>query len=135
MRFPTLRYGNPNEFAAYVQGQPLAAISKRLRRSERSIKDWLTGRKKMPWWVPEIIRLQNMEAAERMRQMNMVPIRAALRLAPAGQVLEFPAPAAPRASAPASCGFPAAQSGVAAGLDPLEAIAAASRQSHKSPLR
>lgn len=28
----------------------------------------------MPWWIPELLRLQRMEYAERMRQMRMTPI-------------------------------------------------------------
>lgn len=27
----------------------------------------------MPWWIPEIIRLQRMERMNVMREMNMVP--------------------------------------------------------------
>lgn len=74
MRYPHLRYGNPNEFAYYSVGISAKDMAKRLRRSERSVKDWLAGKKKMPWWIPELLRLQRMEAAERSRQMRMTPI-------------------------------------------------------------
>jgi hypothetical protein len=97
MRYPNLRYGNPTELAAYVQGIPIAAIAKRLRRSERTVRNWLDGRQKVPWWVPEIIRLQNMESWEIRRQMNMLPKRADLQLV-RGQLATLPAPV----SAPAS---------------------------------
>ncbi|MDP3671725.1 MAG: hypothetical protein Q8R69_18790 [Telluria sp.] len=74
MRYPHLRYGNPNEFAYYAIGIPVKDMAKRLRRSERSVKDWLSGKKKMPWWIPELLRLQRMESVERSRQMRMTPI-------------------------------------------------------------
>jgi hypothetical protein len=70
MRYPNLRYGNPNEMAYYAQGVPAKDLAKRLRRSERSVNDWLAGKKKVPWWIPELLRLQRMEAVERHRQMG-----------------------------------------------------------------
>lgn len=70
MKYPNLRYGNPAEFAYYTTGHSTQEIAKRLRRSERSVTDWLSGKRKMPWWIPELLRLQHMEAAERRRQMQ-----------------------------------------------------------------
>lgn len=69
MRFPNLRYGNPTEFAYYAMGRSHADLARVLRRDERTIRDWLTGRAKLPWWVPEILRLKRMEMLERQRQM------------------------------------------------------------------
>lgn len=89
MRYPNLRYGNPNEFAYYVQGLPVKDVAKRLRRSERSIRNWLTGKEKMPWWIPELLRLQRMERNEQLRQMNMSPVRHRLGFVDA-DVIEFP---------------------------------------------
>jgi hypothetical protein len=74
MRYPNLRYGNPQEMAYYSQGIPLSDLARRLRRSERSVHDWLSGRSKVPWWVPELMRLQAWERADRLRQMNMTPM-------------------------------------------------------------
>jgi hypothetical protein len=91
MRYPNLRYGDPAALAYHAAGIPIPVLAKRLRRSERIVKDWLEYRKKMPWWVPEVIRLQNMEKAEQMRQMNMQPVRAKLGLVRADALLEFPA--------------------------------------------
>lgn len=71
MKYPNLRYGNPNEMAYYARGIPIKVLAKRLRRSERSVRDWLAGRTKVPWWIPELMRLQRMEAVERHRQMGM----------------------------------------------------------------
>jgi hypothetical protein len=69
MRHLNLRYGNPTEFAYYAMGIPLPDLARRLRRDERTVRDWLTGRARVPWWVPEIIRLKRMEADLRQRQM------------------------------------------------------------------
>jgi hypothetical protein len=69
MRFPNLRYGNPTEFAYYAMGRSHADLARVLRRDERTIRDWLTGRAKLPWWVPEIMRLKHMEMVDRQRQM------------------------------------------------------------------
>jgi hypothetical protein len=85
MRFPNMRYGNPNEFSHYVASIPIKETAKRLRRSERTIRNWLDGTQKIPWGVPEITRLQNQEHFDRMRYMNMVPL-----LRPVGTVIAFP---------------------------------------------
>jgi hypothetical protein len=69
MRFPNLRYGNPTEFAFYCMGRSNADVAKTLRRDERTVRDWLSGRAKLPWWVPEIMRLKRMEMLDRQRQM------------------------------------------------------------------
>jgi hypothetical protein len=69
VRYPNLRYGNPTEFAYYAVGVPLPDLAKRLRRDERTVRDWLTGRSRVPWWVPEIMRLKRLEADLRHRQM------------------------------------------------------------------
>jgi hypothetical protein len=69
VRYPNLRYGNPTEFAYYAVGVPLPDLARRLRRDERTVKDWLTGRARVPWWVPEIMRLKRLEADLRHRQM------------------------------------------------------------------
>ncbi|MEN3275986.1 MAG: hypothetical protein V7631_1776 [Massilia sp.] len=71
MRYPNLRYGNPTEMAYYAMGVPLPDLARRLRRDERTVRDWLSGRTRVPWWVPEILRLKHMEADLRHRQMGM----------------------------------------------------------------
>jgi len=71
LRYPNLRYGNPTEMAYYAMGRPLADLARSLRRDERTVRDWLSGRTKVPWWVPEILRLRRMELDLRMRQMGM----------------------------------------------------------------
>jgi hypothetical protein len=61
MRYPNTRYGNPVEFQYYTQGQPADEIAKRLKRDKRTVQRWLNGKQKMPWWIPEILRLQRLE--------------------------------------------------------------------------
>lgn len=74
MKYPNLRYGNPNELRYYITGISVKEMAKRLKHSERSINNYLSQKTKIPWWIPEILRLQRMEAIERTRQMNMTPI-------------------------------------------------------------
>ncbi|MFZ3288047.1 MAG: hypothetical protein WA191_14535 [Telluria sp.] len=69
MRYPNLRYGNPTELAYYAMTYDLVDLARTLRRDERTVRDWLSARKRVPWWVPEILRLMRMEAVERQRQM------------------------------------------------------------------
>ncbi|NPT42824.1 hypothetical protein GNZ12_16200 [Paraburkholderia sp. 1N] len=71
MKYPNLRYGNPREMAYYAQGRSLKDLARELRRSERSVRDWLSGRERVPWWVPELLRLRDMEHDLRLRQMNI----------------------------------------------------------------
>lgn len=96
MRYPNLRYGNPSEFAYHVQGLHPAIVAKMLRLSERSVRNWLSGRAKLPWWVPEIMRLMRLEADLRQQQMNMGPVRARLGLVGA-ELITFPAQIPPEA--------------------------------------
>lgn len=57
--------------AYYAQGRSLKELARELRRSERSVRDWLTGRERVPWWAPELLRLRDMEHGIRLRQMNI----------------------------------------------------------------
>lgn len=95
MRYPNLRYGNPNElayFAAYYPDKDRVRIlSKELRRDERTVRDWLLGRKKIPFWVPELMRLRRMERDNMLRQMNIQRDQRRLGLV-TGNVIEFQRP-------------------------------------------
>ena len=99
MRYPNLRYGNPNEFRHYAMGIDLATLSRRLRRDERTIKDWLSGARRLPWWVPEVMRLQAMEHYEQMRSMQMSAHRARLGVV-TGDIVRLHIPAATPTPAP-----------------------------------
>ena len=78
MRYPNLRYGNPTEMAYYAMGKTNKELARSLRRDERTVRDWLSGRQRVPWWVPEIMRLRRMELDKRMREMGMGPLRTKL---------------------------------------------------------
>lgn len=90
MRYPNLRYGCSDQLQYYAMGIPTKDLAYRLRRDERTIKDWLSGRKKIPWWVPEILRLQDMEHCEQVRQMGIQKIAPRLGIV-AGDVIALPA--------------------------------------------
>jgi hypothetical protein len=83
MRYPNTRYGNPVEFQYYAQGQKPKDIAKRLRRSEHSVTQWLAGKRRMPWWIPEILRLQRLEYDLWMHQTGLGRMRTKLGIASA----------------------------------------------------
>ncbi|WP_124524414.1 hypothetical protein [Burkholderia sp. Bp8989] len=87
MRYPNLRYGKPAELQHYAAGRTLAQLARELRRSERCVRDWLAGRERLPFWVPELLRLRQFEHWQRVREMTWaaqdakVSARACARLA------------------------------------------------------
>lgn len=91
MRYPNLRYGDRAVLNYYTMGVPLAAVARRLRRDERTVRDWMNGKRKVPWWVGEILRLQHMEADLRHRQMGMGPLKARLGVV-SGEVIALAPP-------------------------------------------
>jgi hypothetical protein len=79
VRYPNLRYGNPNELAYYAAfWGDVPRLAKFLRRDERTVKDWISAKARVPWWVPEILRLKRMEAELRHQQMGMGKLAPAL---------------------------------------------------------
>ena len=71
MRYPNRRYGNPTAMSHYALWYgSVPELAKALKRSERSVNDWLSGKSKVPWWVPEIMRLQKMEHDAMVYQMT-----------------------------------------------------------------
>jgi hypothetical protein len=71
MKYPTRRYANPNEFKAYAIGKSVQDLARQLRRSERSITNWLSGNHKIPWYAPELLRLQQLENNLILQQMGI----------------------------------------------------------------
>jgi hypothetical protein len=99
VRYPNLRYGNPTEMAYYAMGVPLPDLARQLRRDTRTVGDWLKGRTRVPWWVPEILRLKRMEAELRHKQMGMGTLPPMLGVVSADVIaLAPPKEAAPPAS-------------------------------------
>ncbi len=114
MRYPNLRYGSPDKLRYFAMGIPLRDLAYRLRRDERTVKGWLTGQTKIPWWVPEILRLQDMEHHDRLRQMGFHKRATRLGIVSAGVIA---LPARPAATEPA-------QDAPQAAVDPYEVRAA-----------
>ncbi len=89
MRFPNLRYGNPAELRHYALSfGTTAQLARTLRRSERSVKDWLSGAARVPWWVPEILRLKKLEHDQMVFQMTGRRVLARLGVVEAGEVVD-----------------------------------------------
>lgn len=99
MRYPNLRYGNPAEFEYYALGIPDIDLAKQLRRTVQTIRAWRDGSQKIPFWVPELLRLRRMEHNQRMQQMRIAtnPQRFGT-VSAAGELVAF----SPRLVAPAS---------------------------------
>jgi transcriptional regulator with XRE-family HTH domain len=91
MRYPNTRYGNLNELLYYTQGLSVKDIAKQLKRSEKSVSEWLNGNRKIPFWVPELLRLRHLEADLRMRQMGFGEQKRRLGIVN-GSVIDFPQP-------------------------------------------
>lgn len=101
MRYQNTRYGCPGELEHYAKGRTIKQLAKHLKRSERTIKDWLEQKKRIPFWVPELLRLQHNEHLDRLRQMNLFPIRTQLGII-SGDIIKFPIKTDNRPPAPAS---------------------------------
>lgn len=52
------------------------------------VRDWLSGKTPVPWWVPEYMRLRQMEQADIRRQMNMSALGPRLGVV-RGEVIEL----------------------------------------------
>jgi hypothetical protein len=90
MKYPNLRYGNPLELEYYVGIFGIKIVAKRIRRTERSVRNWIAQRQKMPFWVTELLRLQDIEQREMLNQMNIRTLKTTLGIVVnAGKVVEF----------------------------------------------
>ena len=80
MKHPNSRYGNPLEMAFYRRGLSDEELAHYLHRSTKTIERWRTGREKIPFWVPELLRLREFEYQQRMHQMGIVKEKSRLGL-------------------------------------------------------
>lgn len=102
MRYPNRRYGNPTAMAHYALWYgDTPTLAKALKRSERSVKDWLSGTAKVPWWVPEIMRLQKMEHDAMVYQMTGRQVSARLGVVSESTVVDAGARFRPEQPLPA----------------------------------
>lgn len=73
MFHPNRRYGNPAAFRALVAGLSIKQISRLLHRHPRTITDWYTEKRKVPYWVVELLELRYRSHLEQLRQMGIRP--------------------------------------------------------------
>jgi hypothetical protein len=59
-----------------------------LKDLARTVRDWLSAKQRVPWWVPEYMRRRQMEQADIRRQMNMTALGPRLGVVP-GDVIEL----------------------------------------------
>ena len=72
MNYPNQRYGNPESLRHWMlHFGGITGTARYLKRTPRPLSNWLNYRERLPWWVPEILRLKAFEHAERMRQMGI----------------------------------------------------------------
>ncbi len=89
MQYPNRRYGSPTAMEHYaIWYGSEANLAKALKRSRRTVRDWITGRAKVPWWVPEIMRLQQMEHNAMVYRMTGREVAARLGVATGGEVID-----------------------------------------------
>lgn len=73
MKYPNQRYGNPEALRHWMlHFGGITGTAKYLKRTTRTLANWLSYRERMPWWVPEILRLKAFEHAEQMRHMGIL---------------------------------------------------------------
>jgi hypothetical protein len=109
MRYPNRRYGNPTAMAHYALWYgDTPTLAKALKRSERSVTDWLSGASKVPWWVPEIMRLQKMEHDVMIYQMTGRQVSARLGIVSDSTVVDAGARFRPEQPLPAPQALPTA---------------------------
>jgi len=89
MRYPNKRYGNPEAMRHYAMWYgTVKNLAQALRRSERSVRDWLSGAARVPFWVPELMRLQQMEHNNTAYQITGRQVAARLGTVAAGVVVD-----------------------------------------------
>lgn len=78
MYHPNRRYGNPAALRALTAGLSIKEVARLLHRHPRTVKDWITERRPMPYWVAELLELRHQAALASLRQMG-------IRLKPSAQ--------------------------------------------------
>lgn len=67
------RWANPSEFDYWAKVYSTRELARRLRRTQRTIRDWLSGKRPIPAWAIEVLRLHELEA-EAYRQRLYYPL-------------------------------------------------------------
>lgn len=61
MKNPSRRWISANEFEKHASGLPRKQLCRLLRRCDRTIRDWQSGRRPIPSWTVETLRLHKIE--------------------------------------------------------------------------
>lgn len=61
------KWGYLSEFEYYTSGVPRKALARVYKISERTLNDWMTGKRPVPWWACEIARYKHQELVEYVR--------------------------------------------------------------------
>lgn len=69
MKNPSRHWVSPIEFDKYTSGLPRKQLSRLLRRCDRTIRDWQTGRRPIPAWTIDTLRLHQIERNNMMDQL------------------------------------------------------------------
>lgn len=73
MFHPNRRYGNPAALRALTTGLTVHQLSQLLHRHPRTVRDWLSERRPVPYWVVELLELRHVTAVESLRRMGIAP--------------------------------------------------------------
>ena len=62
MQDPSKRWANPAEFDYWAKVYTVKVLSKKLKRTPRTIRDWLRGARPIPAWTVAVLRLSELDA-------------------------------------------------------------------------
>lgn len=63
------KWGHVEEFELYAHA-PDPALARALRVTPATLRAWRSGRRPIPWWVPELLRLRAWQRDADMRAMG-----------------------------------------------------------------
>ncbi len=69
MKNPSRRWVSAIEFDYHTSGLPRTLLTKMLRRCDRTIRDWQTGRRPIPAWTIETLKVYEYERQNAWQQM------------------------------------------------------------------
>lgn len=70
MRYPNVRFADPAEFSRCCAGYSLQRLARMLRHDQATVQAWLDGKRLIPWWALQILRLKRMEMAQAASSMK-----------------------------------------------------------------
>lgn len=64
------KHASLHEWQAVTQGFPDAVVADRLRVDRRTVRDWASGRRPIPWWAPALLMLDDYVTGDALRQIG-----------------------------------------------------------------